>query len=396
MLKVQEYLKEKKDKYIADNKDNQAFPLNSLEQSATGMAFTALNQEFGIICAFHESEPLVILNYDQIFSKPETHPIVIECRGLVLNSETFDVVAKSFNRFFNLNQHPEYCEFDFNNFICDEKMDGSIVLIYAWKDNIFSNTRGTFGQLPLEGFEGTWEQAIGSCLTLEQKGKLANFFIKYPKITLVFEFCSLYNKVVRQYNTPTLFLLGVFEEGQELSWNHVNVIAGMLDLKRPETFEFKSIEEIEKYIQNRADNDPTFEGVVLRDNKKNRIKVKSAKYLALHKMKGGNNCFLEKNLVPFALSGESGELISIYPEVETKFKAVEQKINDAYAVLENVFNESKGIENQKEFALFVIGKTPFTGILFQLKKKFGKDTTVKDLKEIWRGYEDGILKVLFK
>lgn len=66
-------------------------------------ALNKLNEELAIRVATHEWLPLVILNYDQLDS-PKTHPIVRECRGLVLEMETWKVVARAFERFFNLGE----------------------------------------------------------------------------------------------------------------------------------------------------------------------------------------------------------------------------------------------------------------------------------------------------
>ncbi len=51
---------------------------------------------------------------------------------------------------------------------------------------------------------------------------------------------------------------------------------------------------------------------------------------------------------------------------------------------------------QKDFAAAIAKKTPFTGILFELRKRYGMDQNVNQLKAEWRDYADGILKVLFK
>jgi len=57
-----------------------------------------LKNELGI--EYNQSDDLVILNYSQIDS-PKRHPIVMECRGLVLEIGTWRIIARSFNRFFN-------------------------------------------------------------------------------------------------------------------------------------------------------------------------------------------------------------------------------------------------------------------------------------------------------
>jgi hypothetical protein len=58
-----------------------------------------LVSEFGIKVKEYD-EGLLVLNYDLIES-PKSHPIVMECRSLILDKQ-FNVVSRSFDRFFNL------------------------------------------------------------------------------------------------------------------------------------------------------------------------------------------------------------------------------------------------------------------------------------------------------
>lgn len=67
----------------------------------SGKTLKDLKSELGII--FSEYENLVILNYSQIDS-PKFHPITMECRGLILEKDTWDIVSFPFRRFFNENE----------------------------------------------------------------------------------------------------------------------------------------------------------------------------------------------------------------------------------------------------------------------------------------------------
>lgn len=70
------------------------------------------------------SGDLVILNYSQTDS-PKAHPIVMECRGLVLEMGTWNLVMQSFSRFFNYGENLEITkEFDFSKAIALSKIDG--------------------------------------------------------------------------------------------------------------------------------------------------------------------------------------------------------------------------------------------------------------------------------
>lgn len=53
------------------------------EYLTNGKSLEDLQSEFGLNISRHPNLPLVILNYDQIESRPKSHPIIRECRGLV-------------------------------------------------------------------------------------------------------------------------------------------------------------------------------------------------------------------------------------------------------------------------------------------------------------------------
>jgi hypothetical protein len=54
------------------------------------------------------------------------------------------------------------------------------------------------------------------------------------------------------------------------------------------------------------------------------------------------------------------------------------------------------IVEQKTFAQAIQGRTPFTGILFGLRKAHGPNQTRDQLRQTWRDAEEMILKALFR
>jgi hypothetical protein len=105
-------------------------------------------------------EGLIVLNYDQIES-PKAHPIVMECRGLIIDEE-FNVVSRSFDRFFNYGEQPQTQEhIDWNKAICFEKVDGSLIKIYNWNNDWYVSTRGTaFAESTVNGFDLTFKDLV--------------------------------------------------------------------------------------------------------------------------------------------------------------------------------------------------------------------------------------------
>jgi hypothetical protein len=339
----------------------------------------------------HE-ENHAILKYDQIES-PKMHPVVQECRGLVINKITLDVVAKPFSRFFNLGEASEITDkFEWNNpFHAYEKLDGSLAIVwYDWFALKWRfNTSGSFGDSELV-LGKSWSEYIASCITRDQLYAMSKF------VTYVFEFTSPYNKVVRDYKNTEVVLLSVFDNDscEEFPAWKVDSVAEFLKFKRPQKFEFKSLEEIKAFIQKQEELDPTFEGLVVQDCNGLRIKIKSSTYVALHQLKGNGNIFLPKNIIPFVLAGETEEVLSYFPEAKEVVDQVSADLEKLWDNLYNSYQEVKDISDQKTFAvkLTVELKDPMASVLFFLKKSNNLNETA--LKEGFRNAKDLILKII--
>ena len=135
MMKVQEFLKEHKD-------------------------VNKLNEQFGIIVKDYPEQGLYVLNYDQIKS-PKSDPIVMECRGLILDYD-FNVVSRAFDRFFNLGEAPDtQAHLDWSKAVVHDKVDGSLIKLYNYKGEWHVSTRGTaFAESDCMGFGITFEELI--------------------------------------------------------------------------------------------------------------------------------------------------------------------------------------------------------------------------------------------
>lgn len=355
MLKVQEYLK-----------------LNGLEK---------LKEEYAIKVTEHPNLPLIILNYSQTDS-PKTNAIVRECRGLVLDKDdNFSLIGRSFFRFYNWGEVQEEMKlFDWSNFFSQEKIDGSLIVVFSYQNKWFANTRGSFGLDKIHKTNIIWKDLIW--------GKL-DFSVLNPKLTYIFELVSPFNKVVRTYNKIELYLLTIFNKENELAVEEVDNIAG--NLCRPEVYKFSSIEEIQDWLLEKSTSDPSFEGVVIRDKNNHRWKIKNIVFLKLHQLYGNGNVFNAKNLLTFILTGNKDEVLNYFPEVKEYYEKYEEKINEEYEKLKEIWIICKDIKDQKEFALTIVGKTKFSHILFQLRKN-GQITDEKELKRLWQMSEEAILK----
>lgn len=164
MLKVQEYLKQ-----------------HSLED---------LKREYGVNSRVYEEDNLILLDYDMIDTGTrgsKSHPIIIECRSLILSADNHSVVSRKFDRFFNAGECPDYyTDFSFQFCTAYEKADGSLIGVYynphtsLWE----ISTRGmakaeglhymgkTFREMVLDAFGFDCEDSFQSFC----RGKLYNFY----------------------------------------------------------------------------------------------------------------------------------------------------------------------------------------------------------------------------
>ena len=84
---------------------------------------------------------LLMLKYSQIDSD-FSQLIVRECRGLILNEDTNEIVSFPFTKFFNYGE-PHAASINWTTAQCGEKIDGSLVKIVNAGDNLLISTNGT-------------------------------------------------------------------------------------------------------------------------------------------------------------------------------------------------------------------------------------------------------------
>lgn len=344
--------------------------------------FVRLEKQLGISTTFHPKDNRVILNYSQIDS-PKSNPVVRECRALTLDKNNFQLIARGFPRFFNYGEYPENDKaFRWENSIMQEKLDGSLITCFYWNNDWHIQTRASFGYGEINGI--TWYKLFELALPL-WKTKLESF--RHGRLTYVFELCSRYNKVVRDYPNPVVSLLTMYDDDWELQPETVDVYADKLGLNRPKLYQASCFEEVQNIIESISENDKTFEGFVLRDEHGIRIKFKAKSYILLHRLVNNGNGFLPKNLVPLILMGEADELRAYWKEQEDKIDDIEDILADIYQQLDNNWYTFGDEVSQKKFAL-AIANCPANSILFQARKREA------DWKKIFRESSDLLVKIV--
>ena len=364
--------------------------MKTIQYLQNGGTLETLKEDFAISATNHQSG-LVILNYCQIDS-PKAHPIVVECRSLVLDSaNNFNLVARNFPRFFNYGEVEDHLKFDWTDYTVATKEDGSLINIFCHKGIWYATTRSTFAEGKVSHYDITWTDLILKALNWDNPKKFQDLqefgALCDPNKCYTFELVSLYNKIVRRYYETRLVLLAVFEGESELPVDDVDDIAQALEVGRPCSSHGNSknsIGELLQLLEDISKTDPTFEGYVLRDRNNMRIKLKSKAYLQLHRMVGENK-YHPRSFIPFIVERNGDELLTYYPELEKIYNKYLTAVETAVDQQFEIWEKNREIEIQKDFALAIKASTnPFASILFQTRKKHGNEKiTRSDFRHIF-------------
>jgi RNA ligase len=317
----------------------------------------------------HPTYPLAILNYTEIAQyKREWNDVTRNCRGLIYNTETLEVVARPFPKFFN---HGEDHHPDFNldePVTVTDKLDGSLGIIYPWDGQLHIATRGSF----------TSEQAAKATTILRKQ---------YPHwtppagVTVLFEIIYPANRIVLNYGaTEDLILLGGVDiaTGQTLTpW----------DIEWPAVsapiFPFSTFAEALA-----APPRKNSEGYVVHFRHSDvRIKIKQADYVALHKIVTGWN---ERTIWEMLATGQDYEtLLAGVPDEFHKWAIdIAEALNEqfdflmggAHAEHSAILDSLPAGYERKEYAIAAAARPNFRPALFQLLD--GRDITEWAWKQI--------------
>lgn len=312
-----------------------------------------LTQQLGIKAKRHQRYPdLISLNYDQIDS-PKTHPVVRECRGLILNETNWEIIAYPYRRFFNAGESGAD-EIDWKSARCYDKCDGSLCILYFYGNQWQVATRGTpdaSGQVNRFGFSYSdlfW-----------QTWKELNY--QLPQNThccYMFELMTPLNRVVVQHAKNQLLLHGTRDLHTFQELDPIEV-AGVYGWNPVTTYPLQTLSEI--LIAVEALKPMQAEGYIICDRTFNRIKVKSPAYIAVAHFKNG---FSTQRLLEILLTNESDEFLLHFPEWTDLYEQLKGKLDTLTQKLEQVYQAHQHIESQKEFAL-AIKEHPLSNIMFQ-------------------------------
>jgi len=219
-------------------------------------------KEGWIIKQSHPTLPLTIWNYSQATQyERKWDEITLQCRGLVTD-EKGNIVARPFRKFFNIEEREHTPTSEFEVY---EKMDGSLGILFNYKQEWIFASRGSFTSDQCIKFKEIFYKNHDELLLSRSNTYL--FEIIYPE-----------NRIVVDYgDQEKIIMLGEIhtDSGEEL------------DLEFNTQLGFNVVEKyngIEEYTQLKSKIQNNQEGFVVRFSNGDRCKIKGEEYLRLHKI----------------------------------------------------------------------------------------------------------------
>jgi hypothetical protein len=345
-----------------------------------------------------EYEHKVLLKYDQLVSPTLMANIEVqECRGLILEKGTWNVMSLAFTKFFN-SEEGNAAKIDWDTAHVLEKLDGTMIQVYwDWHANKwFAATTGTAeGEGEVNNKNGTtfndlfWD-------TVNNKYTF-NECLLNKDLIYVFELTTPYNIVVKPHGESSATLLTVRNRGTlvELSGKALEMTAVSLDIPLVKSFDInaKNVGHLLKTFEGMPWSE---EGYVVRDGNDNRVKVKNPAYVAVHHLKGKT---AEHNIITIVKSNEIEEFASTFPErkdellrLKENYDKLTEKLNDVWVELSARKPKNITKQEQKRYAeavFEVCGKNDvkqFTGLYFGLAQY-----KVNSVEEFLVQYDDKLL-----
>lgn len=390
-------------------------------------AIELMKEELGIDCKQFAAgaRTFFMCNYSQIDS-PKSHPLVMQCRSLIVD-EFGDIVSAKYPRFFNVGECPHIVgQIDFSDSTIYDKEDGSLVGIWnnpglnrwdistrsmPYADGPFEMPDGTFIsframiQSTMLGVDPSTPADELEQAFQERMKKIENdinFGGRYSlSDTFVFEWCHPMNRIVTPYDVPKMFFVTQTSNDQNLGFANGSTEAPVEWSDRVCKMFAGRFENIYRIgyinsngmttaeIEERVSSLPDLkEGYVIQCNKTGiRAKMKSKTYVTAHRIRGEFKIPRDKDLCALLKDNETDEFIAYFPEWKERIEVMEDVMTDYTAHLCEVYLNADR-PDQKTFALSLqklvkdgtIGSIGM-GVLFTVHRGRAIDNVIQEMTE---------------
>jgi RNA ligase len=227
-----------------------------------------------------------------------------ECRGLIFDTETGNIISRPYHKFFNVGEKEETQLNKINLYephVVLEKLDGSMIRPIPTPEGFRLATKA-----------GITDVAMNAEVFIADKPHYATFIHKcfQRNITPIFEWCSRKNRIVVDYPEDQLILTGlryVFE-GSYVTYEIMKSYATAWNIPVVKAVDGLSVQNIDLFVKQVREWDDG-EGIVLRFDTGHMVKVKADDYVLRHRSKEAIN--QEKNVLQTILEDAVDDLVPL-------------------------------------------------------------------------------------
>jgi RNA ligase len=250
-------------------------------------------------------EGYTVINYNVMMADTFDCNIRRECRGIIFDTATGEIIRRPFHKFFNVNEREETQDHVVNmsqSHAILEKLDGSMIAPFVVNDQLIWGTKmgATEVAEPVEDF----------VLLNENYSQFARFIIRRG-YTPIFEWCSRKQRIVLDYKEDQLILTAIRDltTGRYMSLDLVTNTADLYFIPTVRAFEpqsdMKSFIEYVRLLEDR-------EGFVVRFSDGHMLKLKCDWYVQIHKAK--EKILQDRNIVELILNEKLDDVKAHLPQ----------------------------------------------------------------------------------
>jgi RNA ligase len=250
-----------------------------------------------------------------------------ECRGLIFNTETGNLVSRPYHKFFNAGEKEETQLNKINLYephVVLEKLDGSMIRPIPTPEGFRLATKA-----------GVTDVAMNAEVFIADNMDYVDLIrgLIEGGVTPIFEWCSRKNRIVVDYPEDQLVLTAIRDivTGLYIPYAEMVEIAEHAGIPVVKAVDGLAVQNIELFVKQVREWDDG-EGVVLRFDTGRMVKVKADDYVLRHKSKDAIN--QEKNVLQTILEDAVDDLVPLLtPEDAQRVEAFQ---NAFWAGLEDV------------------------------------------------------------
>lgn len=343
------------------------------------------DKPYGLI--IKEEDNLVLFKYT-MWDSDFSEPIVNECRGLILERDTWKPICVPFFKFFNYNEpFNASAKIDWKSTKVQTKIDGSIMKLYYYNNKWNIATNSMINAFNVNSVspkieDGTEIKSFGELFTIAAKKQNLNYDRLNKNKTYIFELTSKYNEQVVHYDGIQIWHLGT-RNLETLEEENCDI-----GIQKPKEWSLTSLNDCINIAENFKDEQ---EGFVVVDKNWNRIKIKSPYYfLKSHEL---NDNISLKKLVSIFLSGDYEEFLAYFPKYNELVKKLEVKLNTYCSQLEDEWLNLKNYLTLSRYEFFKLVKNKNNTDFF-MKKYSLKEYNAKSYLLNWPGIRQYLINYL--